>query len=83
MFLFLFDSLWAAHLFQDINKACDAMIDDYEEEELPLDVLGAGLRVIAKHRSSTQSPNVSDFLLHLEGLFRKAIKLGFPVYFVL
>ncbi len=79
----LFDELWKTNLFQEINSSCNTLIDDYEEEELRPEALSSALRKIIEKRSSGQSKQVSIFLEDLENLFREAIELTFPVYFVL
>ncbi|MCB1099807.1 MAG: hypothetical protein KDN22_29840 [Verrucomicrobiae bacterium] len=78
----LFYEIWATNLFQDINRSCGVLIDDYEEEKLPPEALGAALTVVSNHLSKARS-QVFSFLKELEKMIKEAIKLSFPVYFIL
>ncbi len=78
-----FDSLWGTNLFQDINRKCGSLIDDYEEEVLAPEALIGVLGVVTKHMLHLREPRITLFLEKFGAMVKRAIDLGYPVYFIL
>jgi len=75
-----FADLWAAGLFQQINKACKIEISDYEEVELKAREVPKALRVI--DNMDYCSEEINAFVRHLRSLLADAATSGRCVYFV-
>ena len=78
-----FDSVWDLNLFQDINRHCDTLIDDYEDACIPPERLAVAISVVLSHERRTKDHGVSSFLGALDGLMNRALHLNHPVYFIL
>jgi len=79
----LFQQIWSTGVFQEMNRACSSMIDDYEEEDLQPDVLRTALDVLDAKTVEVEEIAVKQFLLQLTALCKSALNRNHPVYFVL
>lgn len=78
-----FYRLWQTGIFEELNKRCNVLIDDFEEEDLQPEYLKEALSIITKYRSLVKDSQIYKFLRLFESLVKRGISLGFPVYFIL
>jgi len=80
----LFLSLWRIGLFDEINRRCGTLVDDYEEEIIDAQLVGMILDAVdAKLAAACGDANSVQFLHDLRELVREALSLSRPVLFVL
>ena len=70
-------------LFDELNTACSILIDEHEEEWLPVSQVEAALQVVDQILSKARSPAVRDSLRRLAELIQGSRASGQPVLFVL
>ena len=81
--LFRSESLWESGLFRTINRRCNTLIDDYEQEFVEAsDVMevSAAIEEISMH---DMRPALKLFLTDLQELCIKASRISRPILFVL
>ncbi|MCE2570053.1 hypothetical protein [Motilimonas eburnea] len=74
-----FANLWSAGFFDDINKLCGSMIDDYEDEILP--AKNSVPVVLAYIQTQQWEPKVHDIVNEIKYLLIKAKEYGTSVHF--
>jgi hypothetical protein len=78
-----FENLWKAGLFQEINKCCGSVIDDYEEEFLEAAYIPTLAETVETLVQQTSQPDLKSFLVDLRKLADTALALKRPILFVL
>lgn len=79
----LFTVLWQLDFFLELNRKCDSLIDDYEEESLDGEQLDMALAVAQSFRSRATSPRTLEFLDEFAKLVEHARTLRLSVEFIL
>ena len=65
-----FDKLWELGVFEQINEACDVLIDDYEEEVLKLEKIPTALGVVTR----LNEENKTEELIRLRQMLIRAME---------
>jgi len=79
----LFYDIYNTQLFDDLNLACGALIDDYEEDAILVENLSSAISIVRDHKCRTTKQQISAFLVNLDVLLKVALEAKFPIYFVL
>lgn len=80
----LFILLWQLGLFEEINRRCGSLIDDYEEEMVNATEIHKVLDAIDVIASAAlPDTRVRGFLRELQTLAHEALRLSRPMLFVL
>ena len=67
-----FDKIWNLGLFENLNTACNAMIDDYEEDTIEIDQLENALEVVTSLNNALFER--SELIERIQELIKLAIK---------
>ncbi len=71
-----YEKLWKSGIFEELNKNLDIIIDDYEDEKIPLERLQEAITIV-ENLPQTNNPQTSALL----DLFRVALELKTGVFF--
>lgn len=75
-------SIHGIRLFQEINRACGSMIDDYESEQIDVAKLPEMLATVASLKANWDwEPKLGSFLRDLEALVQEAMRQSRPLLF--
>ena len=73
------DALWKTGLFQELNTACNVLIDDFEDEKIrDKEALAKGLKIV--NHMVRINPH-DDILPEIATQFEKALQFNTGVYF--
>ena len=81
----LFETLCQLGLFQNINKRCSTLINDYEEEMVETSLVKEILAAVESVAldAEAQQPDIVEFLGSFRALVQEACRVSRPLLFVL
>lgn len=74
--------LWSQGFFSSINEATGAMLDDYEEDEIPPEEATTVAQISVRMRGGAPT-SVQRFLKGLQSVCSLAAETNYPLLFVL